>query len=73
MLFGSDTCRWGALKFVAPHRPIIVTAGRFTDKKLRSLFCKYGAVAHVKLESKYGALKVRGGNDRARYDNEQRP
>ncbi len=50
-----------------------MTAGRFTDKKLRSLFCKYGAVAHVKLESKYGAVKVRGGNDRARYDNEQRP
>ena len=30
-------------------------------------------MAHVKLESKYGAVKVRGGNYRARYDDEQRP
>ena len=32
--------------------------GRFTDKKLRALFDKFGAIVTVKIESKYGVAKV---------------
>jgi len=31
---------------------------RFTDKKLRALFDKFGAIVTVKIESKYGVAKV---------------
>ena len=36
----------------------IVTHGRFTDKKLRALFDKFGIILGVKMESKFGVAKV---------------
>ncbi len=38
----------------------IVTHGRFTDKKLRALFDKFGIILGVKMESKFGVAKVLG-------------
>ena len=31
---------------------------RFTDKKLRALFAKFGDILSIKLESKFGVVKV---------------
>jgi hypothetical protein len=39
----------------------MLTALRFTDKKLRALFCKFGEVLGVKMESKFGVVKVLEG------------
>jgi hypothetical protein len=36
-----------------------VTLPRFTDKKLRALFAKFGDILSIKLESKFGVVKVR--------------
>jgi hypothetical protein len=35
-----------------------VTLGRFTEKKLRALFEKFGVILGVKMESKFGVAKV---------------
>ena len=36
-----------------------LTLPRFTDKKLRALFAKFGDILSIKLESKFGVVKVR--------------
>jgi hypothetical protein len=48
--------------FLSPWRLLFVlgvTLPRFTDKKLRALFAKFGHILSIKLESKFGVVKVR--------------